>query len=675
MSNSQFWLKKINALLHDPPDKPLDISGHEGKAANWARSLGITLSNQDFKEADWIASACDRLNFPDSRNVWADFIKMPCLSHPLAGESLSDSDDMAFLLEAIDSDGDYTAAMKKSLELISPEIKSQPKKLFLWLWRNWSAQIQETQGNQLGVLWDMLPADTRIPDHSIWVHQALTSAIAATDSKPAFLLFTVGPVQAFISAARRTQDLWAGSYLLSYLNWAAIEVIAEEIGPDAVIFPSLLGQPLCDHWLHSQKILSQKPHSQSLILPSLPNRFLAIVPAERGVELAKKADERMRAQWCEITTKVCEGLKTHLGFSPNWSKTWKRQTENLFETYWQVYPWLPKGDKIQDKNYKFITPHKPYLDPYVDRDKKITIEDILKLYTAYSQKTKYQGRTYYPNIGAIYCKLYEITEKLLGSRKGLRNFDQVEETGEKSTLGGDRAALHNRVDDIQQNQAAEFDNIPRREIREFWDKLSKNLGQNQIQSGGKERIDAVELTKRCAWQFYFSKQSDFPEELRFPSTNTVATASFKKDVIEKLKSETNQPLKEALEAWLNTTYPTTLSQGNTSSKDVIPYLSKLVSSSDELLNKFLRLDGRLLYEETYGKEDEFNEGVTLSQRKKGQKALNKFLEMAVKHGISKPRKYFAVLMMDGDEMGKWLSGDKMPVCKKVLHPNTLQALE
>jgi len=36
------------------------------------------------------------------------------------------------------------------------------------------------------------------------------------------LSFTLGPVQAFVAQARRTRDLWAGSWLLSYLAESAL---------------------------------------------------------------------------------------------------------------------------------------------------------------------------------------------------------------------------------------------------------------------------------------------------------------------------------------------------------------------------------------------------------------------------------------------------------------------
>lgn len=685
MSTSDIWLLKTKALLHDPPDKPLDIRGHEGQAQRWAAQLGITLSRNAFQKADWIASAADRLNFPGYKTIGAaSFSNKPYLAHPLAGVRLNLG--AGRLLPAQVNETALYQAIASSLA----NVPSDPQKQFLWLWRNWSTQIQQTEGNQLGVLWDLLPADTRIPDHSIWAHQSLTSAIAATqpdeqsDPDPAFLLFTIGPVQAFISAARRTQDLWAGSYLLSYLNWAAIEVIAEAIGPDAVIFPNLYGQPLCDRWL-SQKGIIAPPQPEDLILPSLPNRFFAIVPRAQGIDLAKQAEEKLRSQWREITQAVKSDLEQLFQQPPVWSNTWERQTENLFEVYWQVYPWRPAQHPIQDQNYSFLEPHRPFLGGRCQK-----IENVLQ---EYARPEREGGGQYQPNIGAIYGELYYITEKALGSRKGLRNFVQVPETGEKSTLGGDRAALYDGIDDLELPDS-DFDGLNckghgRRKLMEFWQDLAKKLQSQrryEIRETG-ERLDAIELTKRCVWRSYLQaqlsispSQSEDEEgeekyELRFPSTSNIATASFKQAVIENVlavKNRNTDELCQALQSWIDAIYP--ISQGNRCQPDVIPSLYRQIHANDGLLKKFLRLDGRLLFPETYEREEEWFD-PDKNKRKDALRQLKAFLNVAQKKDIPKPRKYFAVLMMDGDNMGQWVSGEKMPQYQRVLHPDTCQALK
>jgi len=84
----------------------------------------------------------------------------------------------------------------------------------------------------------------RIPGsqiHPLEQHLSISAAIADALPKPAFLIFSLGPVQEFIAAARRTQDLWMGSWILSYLSWKAIESLADEFGPDVIVFPSASG--------------------------------------------------------------------------------------------------------------------------------------------------------------------------------------------------------------------------------------------------------------------------------------------------------------------------------------------------------------------------------------------------------------------------------------------------
>src|SRR5208283_2943082 len=117
--------------------------------------------------------------------------------------------------------------------------------------------------------------------------------------------FQLGPVQDFIAAARSIRDLWSGSYLLSWLMAAGMKALSAEVGPDAVIFPSLRGQPLFDlHWrddlwnkvsIGDQNVWdSLHWQNRHLLTPNLPNVCLAVVPAERAAELGhivKKAIE------------------------------------------------------------------------------------------------------------------------------------------------------------------------------------------------------------------------------------------------------------------------------------------------------------------------------------------------------------------------------------------------
>lgn len=94
------------------------------------------------------------------------------------------------------------------------------------------------------------------------------------------LLFQLGPVQEFIAQAAEVSDLWAGSYLLSSLMWAGLDVIENK--GDAVIFPNLKDGKVAE-------ALSQK-------IPTIPNRFLAYVPAGEGMAVAEKVKAAIRTR-------------------------------------------------------------------------------------------------------------------------------------------------------------------------------------------------------------------------------------------------------------------------------------------------------------------------------------------------------------------------------------------
>src|SRR5690349_13716188 len=61
-------------------------------------------------------------------------------------------------------------------------------------------------------------------------------------------LFTIGPVQDFIAAARRTRDLWAGSQLLSELSRTAAKALRDDYDAQLIFpAPSKQGKELKDH--------------------------------------------------------------------------------------------------------------------------------------------------------------------------------------------------------------------------------------------------------------------------------------------------------------------------------------------------------------------------------------------------------------------------------------------
>ncbi len=243
----------------------------------------------------------------------------------------------------------------RTLEGIGTEEADWQKKFFL-LWRFWS----ERAAREWSPLLAYLVADTRIPDHTIWHHNAITAAFETAGNQAAFLLFQIGPVQEFIAQARRMIDLWSGSFLLSFLISQALAVIALEIGPDCIIYPSLRGAPLLDwRWKESrlfpEDILTLgkgRLHYDELLTPSLPNRFLALVPGERGQELARKAEEAVRSLWQKIHKTVyqqlCQKLEEVSGMTEALDQTWEEPLKRFPVVDWILYPW-PGEEEAKEK--------------------------------------------------------------------------------------------------------------------------------------------------------------------------------------------------------------------------------------------------------------------------------------------------------------------------------------
>src|SRR5215467_5118375 len=101
-----------------------------------------------------------------------------------------------------------------------------------------------------------------------------TGGEAVTQQERYMLMFSLGPVQTFIAQARKTRDLWLGSYLLAILMEAALK------GMDKVL-------------VYPANPTLQKGSN----VPDLPNKYVALFD---DLEVAKKAagDSKGRISKC-----------------------------------------------------------------------------------------------------------------------------------------------------------------------------------------------------------------------------------------------------------------------------------------------------------------------------------------------------------------------------------------
>lgn len=156
-------------------------------------------------------------------------------------------------------------------------------------------------------------------------------------SRPALLAFSLGPVQSFISAARTVRDLWAGSYLLSWLTFQGLRPAVENCGRDAVVFPALDGNPLWN-WYSA----SDRRFQDGLLAPCLPNHFLLKVPEEEQARaLAGKCEQACRAEWQRLSDAVWRHVSSQahlLSLETRDQELWQQQIESFFEIRTVVLP-------------------------------------------------------------------------------------------------------------------------------------------------------------------------------------------------------------------------------------------------------------------------------------------------------------------------------------------------
>ncbi len=437
-----YWRRKLAAFLHDTPSKCLDIPTHGERSRNAFTRAGFTTDDNAFYDSpsDHLAASADRFPFPDSKasGIRCQFDgKHNGFKHPLCGTTLHYH---PFPSPEFGEEIEQNTQPSEEIELPSHWSEAEKwRARYFAQWRLW-----QTKAYDKDFRFAYLPADTRLPDHSIWKHMQVTSAIASCKEdnqlRPAFLSLKIGGVQNFISEARTTRDLWSGSFLLSWLMAAGLKRLSELAGPDSVIFPSLFGQPLFDlHWkaeLWGALKVAGKPiydgsmmrhEDKAITTPNLVNTFLAVVPACNAKDIARAVCDAMQEEWNTIAKSSWEYAnqkeiwKNVNGTLPS-EKRWQHQVDSFLRPDWQVLPW-PETLEQAVELAKGLPEHH-------DTDKSSSLERVQAVQHFAEQwlkpshrDSRYYGNGRLNNIGLGWSLISEACNWLMDASRQTKSFD------------------------------------------------------------------------------------------------------------------------------------------------------------------------------------------------------------------------------------------------------------
>ncbi|MGR9012457.1 MAG: type III-B CRISPR-associated protein Cas10/Cmr2 [Gammaproteobacteria bacterium] len=365
------------------------------------------------------------------------------------------------------------------------------------------------------------------------------------------LHFNFTPVQSFVAQARRTRDLWAGSYLLAWLSGQAMNAIINDGGD--IEMPYIKDDLL-------MAAIQDRDHASDLAksLGTLPNRFTAQIPENKD---PKEYAQVIQDHWIKVADAVRDRIDP--GKSLIDDEFWNRQITNHWEFAW-------------------VTGEKSSLD----------------------------------------------------SRKNMRLPTPTEESGEKCTVCGERQEL-------SESKKAVF--IPNRPVSKKW---WADLRESNLNLRKNERLCAVCLTKRL-FPLVAEQAIGWEVEQNYPSTAYLSAIDWLETVLIKAKDskDIQDAANELSETVKNLRIP--YSEYNTHIKGLSDHLK------DSGINKrFIDLDGDVFYlsaiEADQLQKRDSNETLSTGEKIKLSAAL---IELQKAAG-SKATPFYALLLMDGDGMGK-----------------------
>ncbi|MBO1346044.1 MAG: type III-B CRISPR-associated protein Cas10/Cmr2 [Hormoscilla sp. GUM202] len=527
---SDFYKRKLYALLRSGNfSGQLQCLPESDHLSAWWSAWESASDSSRLHLSEAIASSSDRVNLEGRGHAAGQ--NHTIIKHPISGQSQEIDPSVPGLQTAIH-------------DILT---ETDPEKVFWWFWRFYPEIIAHNNSHAL-----LKPAHHIIPDCPEYSYRATVSAITGAlfpkewrsgDNRehPYLLLFTFSPVQEFIQASRKFLDFWAGSYMLHYLGAKICWHIAETYGPDAVITPSLWSQEIIDA-LIVRKFSDHVPFqnafsnysngtpvdrfnsgtSTSLSTAGFPNVITALVPGQKAAEsLGQDLGKGLRKEWQSIAQEVRKHVKSKVmawaqeqkntdnflkkwynessddvreqieielkklrqGGCWEWNQLWSAQIENTWQSYWTAVPLGNPDQALQIDS--------PFPQAWKENTEKIAPSRSDRPTPTEAEEHAYNTL----NVGTWWGNVQARTGQLIQSVKNTRTWQIAVAPGERSTLSGQFTALHPFLNYDKFREGA---GMPARSMAIFWRVMA------DVYPGlfnGSEKLNALELTKRMAWQY------------------------------------------------------------------------------------------------------------------------------------------------------------------------------
>lgn len=728
-----YYRRKLFALFHDPFLKALFTN--KGETGSWQQLTCLFEVAQELEawwkdpsnpekggiRADHISSASDRLSFRRDMQIDATVERAMTqieVCHPITGAKqtlhFGDTYTDARLLEI-----DHRALWVQIRDLRG---EKGAEKAFWWVWRFYGDAIASDQGiNHRDAL--LLPAETRLPDCPIAVHNAMTSGLAgamfptgvnndAAAGHPWLLMMSFSPVQEFIKASRKFLDFWAGSYLLHYLSARLCWYLAEKYGPDAILSSNLYGQTIIDAFLlqkypdfaeyfdhlnlanplqQFEKEAKKSETSISLTTAGFPNIISVLIPAGDRDTLGPELEKFLGDEWRAIGDKVRESIKKTVrelyqnesnvekildwisqafpegvqdpltqeflsweqGGRWEWNRLWQAQLDHTWETYWIALPLgNPERDLVKKRSAADYSDWKAAQDcvaKAMNQRIKVPTETEERVYGSV-------------NVGTWWPLLQQRLGDGLAALKSTRNWQIPVAPGERSSLSGQYSVVHPNW--LYRDRFCEGGGLPTSSLRLFWKVMAVAFPGL---FNGSERLNALELTKRMAWNHgdvaaslgvslgetngedkNHTDKNYYEGLIRFPNLSAIAAARFMKDHPDLVKQ-----------------YWRALNQAIAGQPDLRAFQSQ-IRSLVHRPNHIRQVDAALknangehlngvMFSAKWLGDDLALEGDALAQLRGCVDQAHR----AIQRGDRSPADWWAIVLADGDSMGDYVRGEKL----------------